>query len=100
MNTKLHAVSDADGRPLSFFHFSGFDPTRPKTLSKHQNRLEVEPGSDLAELLADFAKAMLRNGHAQTSPIPYAFGAFASGRTVTRWSSTACATALTSSGVV
>ena len=73
-----------DGQPLCFFHFSGFDPARPKTLSKHQNRLEVEPGSDLAELLADFAKAMLKNGHAQTSPIPYAFQAFASGRPVTR----------------
>jgi hypothetical protein len=72
-----------DGRPLAFFHFSGFDPNRPKTLSKHQNRLEVDPGSPLAELLAEFARAMLKNGHNETAPIPYAHNRFASGRPVT-----------------
>ena len=72
-----------DGQPLTFFHFSGFDPTRPKTLSKHQNRVSVTPGSPLGELLADFAEAMLRNGHLATSVIPYAHNRFASGRAVT-----------------
>ena len=72
-----------DGQPLTFFHFSGFDPTRPKTLSKHQNRVSVAPGSPLADLLAEFAEAMLRNGHVATSVIPYAHNRFASGRAVT-----------------
>jgi hypothetical protein len=71
-----------DGEPLVFFHFSGFDPHRPKTLSKHQNRVSAAPGSPLAELLADFAQAMLRNGHDTTSPIPYRHSRFASGRPV------------------
>ena len=30
-----------DGRPLAFFHFSGFDPARPLSLSLHQNRIDV-----------------------------------------------------------
>ncbi len=72
-----------DGEPLTFFHFSGFDPTRPKTLSKHQNRVSVTQASPLAELLAEFAGAMLRNGHLATSVIPYAHNHFASGRPVT-----------------
>ncbi|HEY3695507.1 hypothetical protein [Phenylobacterium sp.] len=72
-----------DGRPLVFFHFSGFDPNRPRTLSRHQNRVGVEPGSPLAELLAEFAQAMLRNGHNETAAIPYAHNRFADGRAVT-----------------
>ena len=72
-----------DGRPLVFFHFSGFDPNRPRTLSKHQNRLGVEPGSPLDTLLSDFARAMLKNGHDETSPIPYAHNRFANGRALT-----------------
>jgi hypothetical protein len=71
-----------DGRPLAFFHYSGFDPRRPKTLSKHQNRVQVEPGTALAELLEDYAQAMLRNGHDEHSRIPYAHNRFASGRQV------------------
>jgi hypothetical protein len=71
-----------DGRPLTFFHFSGFDPLRPKILSKHQNRVSATPGSPLAELLSDFAAAMLKNDHAATSQVPYLHNRFASGRAV------------------
>ena len=73
-----------EGEPLWFFHFSGFDPMRPEVLSKHQNRVQAQPGSPLAELLQDYAAAMLRNGHRETSPIPYAHLRFPSGRLVTR----------------
>jgi len=72
-----------DGRPLVFFHFSGFDPNRPQTLSKHQNRLDVAPGSPLEELLRDFARTMLKNGHDETSGVPYAHSRFPSGRMLT-----------------
>ena len=71
-----------DGEPLDFFHFSGFDPLRPKVLSKHQNRISVTPGSPLAELLADFAGALLRNGHVAATKTPYLHNRFASGRAV------------------
>ncbi|MBS0360298.1 MAG: hypothetical protein JSR98_02865 [Proteobacteria bacterium] len=73
-----------DGLPLQFFHFSGFDPARPDVLSKHQDRVRVIPGSPLAELLKDYAAAMLRNGHEQSRAIPYAHLKFPSGRPVTK----------------
>jgi hypothetical protein len=73
-----------DGRPLSFFHFSGFDPARPDLLSKHQDRTVVRAGSPLAALLAEYAERMLANGHAASRDTPYAFGRFPSGRVVTR----------------
>ena len=72
-----------DGEPLAFFHYSGFDPARPDVLSKHQDRVRVAPGSPLAELLADYAAAMLRNGHETSRAVPYAHLKFPSGRTVT-----------------
>ena len=72
-----------DGEPLQFFHYSGFDPARPDVLSKHQDRVRVVPGSPLAELLADYAAAMLRNGHAASRAIPYAHLKFPSGRPIT-----------------
>jgi hypothetical protein len=73
-----------DGQPLDFFHFSGFDPARPDILSKHQDRVRVVAGSPLAELLADYAAAMLANGHEKSRAIPYAHARFPSGRPVTR----------------
>jgi hypothetical protein len=72
-----------DGEPLAFFHFSGFDPARPELLSKHQDRVRVTPGTPLAELMKDYAAALLRNGHAAASVIPYAHRAFPSGRPIT-----------------
>ena len=72
-----------DGEPLSFFHFSGFDPSRPDLLSKHQNRVRVVTGSPLADLLADYAAAMLRNGHEASHAVPYAHLKFPSGRPIT-----------------
>lgn len=72
-----------DGEPLGFFHFSGFDPARPGVFSKHQNRTQAAPGSPLATLLADYAQAMIRNGHAEARATPYAFDRFASGRAIT-----------------
>ena len=72
-----------DGQPLQFFHYSGFDPSRPDVLSKHQDRVRVTPASPLADLLQDYAAAMLRNGHETSRATPYAHLKFPSGRPVT-----------------
>lgn len=54
---------DVNGKPLTFFHFSGFNPDDPRTLSKHQDRIGVTPGSPLAKLLAQYAERLFANGH-------------------------------------
>jgi len=73
-----------DGVSLAFFHFSGFDPASPGLLSKHQDRVKVAAGSPLAELMAGYAQALLRNGHAEAAQVPYAHRALPSGRLVTK----------------
>lgn len=73
-----------NGQPLGFFHFSGFDPRRPEVLSKHQDRIVVVPDSPLAKLLQDYAQALIENGHDAASQITYGYGAFPSGRPVSR----------------
>ncbi|MDO9430044.1 MAG: hypothetical protein Q7T84_01960 [Phenylobacterium sp.] len=73
-----------DGEPLTFFHFSGFDPARPELLSKHQDRVRVQPGSALADLMTDYAAALLRNGHAEASATPYGHSNFPSGKPITK----------------
>lgn len=45
----------ANGRPLSVFHFSGFDPDRPEVLSKYQNRARLADQPVLAELAREYA---------------------------------------------
>lgn len=54
-----------DGQPLTFFHFSGFDPDEPGVLSKHQNRLDVGRRSPLASILGDYATKVQAAGHAR-----------------------------------
>ncbi|MDX5371655.1 MAG: glycosyltransferase family 4 protein [Pseudomonadaceae bacterium] len=68
-----------DGRPLTFFHFSGFS-IEASTLSKHQNRFSKGPtGSALRDLCTLYEQALLRNGIERFSGLPYAFSKFADG---------------------
>ena len=50
-----------NGRPLRFFHYSGFDPRRPDLLSKHQDRIRLEDEPGVRELCASYAKRLLGN---------------------------------------
>ena len=52
-----------DGEPLVFFHFSGFDPARPQTLSKHQTRILIKPWCPLSRLLNFYADEIMARGH-------------------------------------
>jgi hypothetical protein len=63
----------ANGEPLRFFHFSGFDPGQPQTLSKHQSRVELGAHPVLAGLCRDYAAELRANGWGDETPAsPYA----------------------------
>ena len=51
-----------NGGPLRFFHFSGFDPTRPHTLSRHQTRVRFADDPLLAEICDEYAADLYAQG--------------------------------------
>lgn len=64
----------ADGRPLRFFHFSGFSPSTPQILSRHQHESQrVRPDEIplLGELCVSYADALEAAGFEKYSQIPY-----------------------------
>jgi glycosyltransferase involved in cell wall biosynthesis len=71
-----------NGRPLGFFHFSGFDPAHPLVLSKHQNRVDVVKDPVLEGILAEYATDVLGEGHGTSRKWPYSYGSFADGMLV------------------
>ncbi|MGH9379524.1 MAG: hypothetical protein ACRD2Z_02765 [Thermoanaerobaculia bacterium] len=76
-----HAGEDflVNGTPASFFHLSGFHPGEPRKLSKHQDRVEVAPGSPLATLLDLYAKYLRENGFDEAAVCEYGFERFDNG---------------------
>jgi glycosyltransferase involved in cell wall biosynthesis/GT2 family glycosyltransferase len=71
-----------NGRPLRFFHYSGFSPRAPHLLSKHQHaslRIRLSDNALLAELCERYAAALEKAGFADSCTLPYGFAATASG---------------------
>src|ERR671913_591730 len=71
-----------DGRPLRFFHFSGFDPDHRKRLSKHQTRIEIRRGSALASACNAYADELLAYGYRKAKNWPYSYGVLPNGVTL------------------
>ena len=69
----------AAGSTLRFMHFSGFDPLDPTRLSKHQNRVDLLPGSLLSELAQGYAQRVLEEGHRDAKEWPYTYSALPNG---------------------
>ncbi len=68
-----------DGRPLRFFHFSGFDPRRPTELSKHQNRIDVAADPVLTRICRQYASELFDHGFKQAIGWPYGWDAMPNG---------------------
>jgi glycosyltransferase involved in cell wall biosynthesis/SAM-dependent methyltransferase len=73
-----------DGRPLRFFHFSGFDPRRPTVLSKHQNRIDVTADPALTRICAEYAEDLLGQGFEQAVAWPYGWNELPGGLVLDR----------------
>lgn len=71
------------GRPVRFFHFSGFSPTDRQALSRHQTRHDVRDHPELSALLHNYADALAAEGYLNFSDAPYRFARLANGARVT-----------------
>ncbi len=68
-----------DGRPLAFFHFSGFDPDHPLVLSRYQNRVDVLADPATEQILAEYAREVNDEGHRESRESPYGYRALGDG---------------------
>ena len=69
-----------NGKPLVFFHFSGFSVTTPGIVSKHQNRFTFANLSEIyRQIYLEYRETLLAAGYDQTHKLPYAYGHFADG---------------------
>ncbi len=68
-----------DGRPLAFFHFSGFNPDVPTELSRHQNRVQLSGNPALERICGEYVELMRREGIESSRHWPYTFGTLPSG---------------------
>jgi lipopolysaccharide biosynthesis glycosyltransferase len=64
LNIKNEVISKEQPYPLVFFHFSGYDPLKPKILSKYQNRFSFENRKDIVDLFNDYTEKLFTNGYA------------------------------------
>lgn len=60
-----------NGEPLTFFHFSGYDPALPNELSRHQNRFSLLALPVVKALCDDYRRQLYVHGYAKTSQWPY-----------------------------
>jgi glycosyltransferase involved in cell wall biosynthesis len=68
-----------DGRPLRFFHFSGYDPARPGMLSKHQDRIVLADQPVVRDLCEGYASALAAEGHDSWRTRRYGWGTLPDG---------------------
>jgi glycosyltransferase involved in cell wall biosynthesis len=80
-----HLRVDDDGQrwigdaPLRFFHFSGFDPSRPDEVSRHQSRVRLREAPELAALFEQYA-SRLRAHRIRPDTSTWPFDRLADGR--------------------
>ena len=72
-------IYTVDDQPLSFFHFSGFNPRTPERLSKHQSRHRANDSGALAGLMVDYAERLIDRGHLALCDTPVFFSALRNG---------------------
>lgn len=75
---------EVDGEPLSFFHFSGYDPRKSDILSKHQTRHRLIDDPSVEHLFDHYGSKLFEAGLNETKGYVYEYGTLPNGITVSR----------------
>ncbi len=73
---------EVNGRPLRFFHYSGFDPLLPHRLTKYQTgeeRIRLDEHFVVGHLCRRYATRLLDAGHLEAVAVAYRYGYTAHG---------------------
>ena len=84
LSTAEDGTYEVNGRPLRFYHFSGYDPDAPDTLSKHQNRTRLVDEPVLLGLCHAYADTLNANGYDDVRDFPYEHDLLPSGMRLTK----------------
>lgn len=71
-----------DGKPLRFFHFSGYNPDKPHILSKHQGdqpRILLSENATVARICDEYRAKLLAGGFDEAKRQPYGYDALPNG---------------------
>jgi hypothetical protein len=68
-----------DGAPCRFFHFSGFDPGQPETITTYSCRLTTETIGPAAALFDRYVRLLEAEGYQASKDWPYTYESFDNG---------------------
>ena len=68
-----------DGRPLVFFHYSGYDPEKPRQFSRHQDRFRLADLGDAEGLVRAYGEKLIQAGYGRFRRAEWAYGRFDNG---------------------
>jgi len=80
--TLKHGEYCFNGKPLVFFHFSGFNPNNPEIISKHQSRYNMKQIGVASDLFRKYVLNVKKNGYDQWRIKRYAYAVFNDGRDI------------------
>lgn len=75
----LDSGVQVNGQPLRFFHFSGFNPDKPSTISKYQDRYEMANTGQTRRLYDLYRKLLIESGWDECKDWTYSHNFFANG---------------------
>ena len=79
-NVAYWNLGERESSRTRFFHFSGFEPEHPQTLTRYSNRLTMETvGPETAALFARYVERLRDEGYFEYRARTYGFGAFDNG---------------------
>lgn len=73
----------ADGLPLIFAHFSGWDIEDIYQVSKHSTIYGEDPPEIWIKLSEEYKRRLVKNGHENTKSLAYSFSTFENGQEIT-----------------
>ena len=71
-----------NGRPLYFFHFSGYNPENRDVLSVYQNRFKLADLPEVERLFSLYRETLSENDWDGASRLPYGYNCFSNGEMI------------------
>ena len=68
-----------NGEPLFFYHFSGMELDNINSISKHQNRYQLDEIRNLDKLFVSYKRMLIHEGYDESRHWPYFYGYFDNG---------------------